>query len=83
MHALPNRQAADPAAPPIATFLVRNRIWVYLALLLLALGVIVADQRASEPPSLSTAPAAVASPSRDAKPAPTTQHDRPVSLPDH
>ena len=82
MQALPSQQTDDPAASPIAAFLVSYRIWVYLALLLLALAVIVVDDRGSRPSSSSAAPGTVVKPHRAVKPAPPTEDDRPLLLPD-
>jgi hypothetical protein len=82
MQALPTQQAADLTGSPIAAFLVRYRICVYLALFLLALGVIMVDQCAIRASSSPAAPTSVASPRRDAKPVPSPQADRPLLLPD-
>ena len=78
MHMMPNTHLPGTELSPLAVGLVRGRLWLYLALTLLAVTVIAAERMARLPEGRPAPPAATAN---HAAPAPL-QDDRPLLLPD-
>lgn len=76
MQALSERQVLDVAAPRFLALLIRHRFWIYFALLSIALGVIVAEQRMGRIPNSPAWPTRVAKQAPAAKPVPPTPEVR-------